>query len=140
MLQGDWLPLFATFGDDLVVKRDLGAQDLGLSVFQTEGSVKEEVVLKGLSIDVIDELSLLPNFLVKIDCGFDAAYIVRKGDWEDRSGCTQGNACFVVFGLVEGDFDSLVLTKVLGHQLMPYTINKKLEGVGPDQTSTCYRI
>ena len=69
------------------------------------------MVLEGLSVDVEDELA---QFQIEIDVGFDAAHLVNKDDWENLSGIIEGNACFVVVGLVEGDVDCLVFGKVLG--------------------------
>ena len=90
------------------------------------------VVLKGLPIDVVDKFA---HFLIKIDCGFDATNIIREGYREDRSSVTEGNARFVEDGLVEGDIDSLVLSKVLGNQHMLNTFDEELERVGSVQTS-----
>ena len=137
MLQGGWLPVFGTLGDDLVVNRDNGAQDLGFRVFQTEGRVKEEVVLKGLLVHVVHELA---NFFVKIDFGFDAANIIREDDWEDGSNLKEGDARFVVVFLVEEDVESLVLGKVSNHERILLTVCEEPEDVGSAQTSSCYRL
>ena len=137
MLHGGWLPVFGALGDDFVIKRDFGAQDLGLRVFQTEGRVKKEIVLKGLVIHVVHKLT---NFLVKIDFGFNTANIIREDDREDGSNLKEGDACFVEVFLVEGDVESLVLGKVLNNEHILLTVCEEPEEVGPEQTSSCYRL
>ena len=93
MLHPDCQPLFATDGDELLVDGDLGADDLGLCIIETERGIEEWMVLEGLPVDVKDELSLiLTSLLIKINSGFDAADIVREGGWECRSGGAEGNA------------------------------------------------
>ena len=131
------MPLLATFGDDLLVYRDLGADDLGLCIIQTWRSVKDGVALEGLSVDVKGELTLL---LVQIDWGFDSADLIKEYDRENWWGVTKGNARLVEVSLVKGDVDSLVLGKVLGNQHVLHPSYKEYEGMESDQTSTCYRF
>ena len=57
MLHERCLPLFAVLRDDLFVDGDLGTDDLGLCIIETEGRVKEWMVLEELSVDVKDELA-----------------------------------------------------------------------------------
>ena len=88
------------------------------------------MVLEGLPVDVEDKLSELTHFFEEIDSGFDAANLVREGDWEYRSSLFKGNACFEEFCLVEGDVDCLSLGMVLGEKYMFLPYDEKLEGVG----------
>ena len=106
-----WQPLFATLGDELLVDNDAGAEDLGLGVIETERGIQKWVVLEGLPVDVEDELA---QFIIEVDSGLDAANIIRKGDWENRSNVAEGNASAILVGLVQSDVEGLVLAEVLG--------------------------
>ena len=91
------------------------------------------MVLERLSVDVEDELA--PEFTdsyIKINSGFDAANLVNKGNWENRSGGTEGNSSLMVVGLVEGDIDGLVLSQVLGNQHVLLSIDKELKSLRSD--------
>ena len=93
------------------------------------------MVLEGLPVDIEDKLSLLTQFQVEIDGGFDAADLVREDSWEYRSSLAKGNACLGVVGLVEGDVDGLVLGKVLSNQHMLLSFNEELKCLRSVQTS-----
>ena len=92
------------------------------------------MVLEGLTIDVKGELI---QFLVEIDSGFNAAiFFINECDREYRSDISEGNSGFVVVSLVEGDFDCLILGKMLDNQHVLFPFNEEVKGVGSEKTST----
>ena len=91
------------------------------------------MILEGLLVDIEGELS---HFQIEVDKGFDAAYHIIEFDWKDWGNFVEGNARFAEVGLVKGDFDSLVLGKVLDNKPVLLSFHEELKSVGSDQTST----